>query len=433
MQKGQKADGKGGPDVTTPDARAKFDKPSRLARGRFARSRHEEETLLAAFARRLRMDSQLPISRPRPAVQQKPDVSRVNSIVVWLLAPLGDTLFALPAVRALRRGFPQAHITGVCWTSNRPLLETNPDLDDLLVCTNSTDLPRALAAVQGRAVDLSIGLSNVGSYLCAFHSGAQRVGFHAEGLGWLWDFSFAEDLEGHAIDYCLAVVESLGVDTRGIDRHPQIVLTPDDQAWAETWLGQQGWQPGQILIAIHPGGSHFAAKRWPLTRFTELIARLHTDPNRQVVIVGGQDDGRLAEAILQHLAGVRPPWIAAGKARLRQTAALFGHCQVMVGNDSGPAHLAAAMQTPVVALFGPTSPANFSPYGKDNQVLWKGEMLPCSPCFRFLGGIQQYWPRRLRPGCRMECMQLITVGEVLAAIERVLPARANAGAIHEHS
>lgn len=387
---------------------------------------------MRALARRLRVDGQLPVLRKRPVKDEKPDPGSVRSIVVWLLAPLGDTLFALPAVRALRRAFPHTRITGVCWASNRPLLETNPDLDDLVVCSNSADLPRVFAILQGQAVDLSIGLSNVGSYLCALHSGTRRVGFHAEGLGWLWDFSFTENLEGHAIDYCLAVVESLGVDIRGIDRRPQVFLTPEDREWADNWLLQHGWQPGQLLVAVHPGGSHFAAKRWPLPRFAELITRLHADPNRQVVIVGGQDDRRLAEVILQHLTGVRQPWVAAGEARLRQTAALFARCQVMVGNDSGPVHLAAAMQTPAVALFGPTSPANFSPYGSEHQVLWKGELLSCSPCFRFLGGIQQYWPRQLRPGCRRECMQLITVHEVLLAIERALAARVSAGAVQEH-
>lgn len=420
--------------MRTPDTRAKSTGSSRLAHNRSARGWQEHETLLRALARRLRIDVQLPVLRKRSVSVEKPDPKNVRSIVVWLLAPLGDTLFALPAVRALRRAFPHARLTGVCWASNRPLLETNPDLDDLVVCSSSADLPRVFAVLQGQAVDLSIGLSNVGSYLCALLSGTRRVGFHAEGLGWLWDFTFAEDLEGHAIDYCLAVVESLGVDIRGVDRRPRVFLTPEDREWAESWLRQQGWQPGQLLVAVHPGGSHFAAKRWPLSRFAELITRLHDDPNCQVVIIGGKDDRRLAGEIMEHLTGVRQPWIAAGEARLRQTAALLAHCRVMVGNDSGPAHLAAAMETPVVALFGPTSPANFSPYGPENQVLWKGELLPCSPCFRFLGGIQQYWPRQLRPGCRRECMQLITVEEVLAAARRaLLSGRVDVGAVHEYS
>lgn len=394
-----------------------------------------EKSKVAAFARRLGREAPA-LGRREGSDLEKPDPASVRSIVVWILAPLGDTIFALPALAALRAAFPRAEITGVAWNSNRDLLETSPFLDDLIVCGSSADLPRALAVVQSRPVDLSIGLSNIGSYVCAFHTGVRRVGFHAEGLRWLWDYTFSENLEGHAIDYCLSVVESLGVDVREADRHPQVVLTPGDHAWAESWLARQRWEqppPETSLIAVHPGGSHFSAKRWPLLRFSELITRLHADPARQVVIIGGRDDRRLGEIISRHVRHPRRPWIAAGEARIRQTAALLERCDVMVGNDSGPQHLAAAVGTPVVALFGPTSPTNFRPYGDRHEVIWKGDRLACSPCFRFLGGLQQYWPRRLRPGCRLECMRSITVEDVLGAVERILGARVTAGAHHEHS
>ncbi|MBE3582810.1 MAG: glycosyltransferase family 9 protein [Limnochordaceae bacterium] len=358
--------------------------------------------------------------RPLPP----PDPRSIQAIVVWVLAPLGDTLFATPALHALREGFPSATITGVCWAANRDLLATNPDVDEWISCANSADLPRALSVVQNRPVDLSVGLSNVGSYLAAFHQVPYRIGFHSESLGWLWDFHFPEQLSGHAVDYCLSIVRALGVDTRQVSRRPQLWLLPEDRAWADAFLAAEGWQAGQTLIAIHPGGSHFAAKRWPLRDFSRLIDVLLADPTRQVVLIGGRDDQRLAERIIAGMSGQRRPLIAAGRARLRRTAALLERSAVMVGNDSGPLHMAAAVDTPVVALFGPTSPDNFRPLSSAQRVIWKA--LPCSPCFRFLGGIQQYWPRQLNPRCRRECMSLITVEEVVEAINELV--RVSAGA-----
>jgi heptosyltransferase-2 len=180
-----------------------------------------------------------------------------------------------------------------------------------------------------------------------------------------------------------------------------IGLAPTDLAAADTWLASHGVGPD--FVAIAPG-SVWATKRWPY--YAELAAGL----DRTTVIVGGAEDARLADAIVE--AGRGRAVSAAGALSLRGSAALIRRAAVLITNDSAPLHLATAVGTPVVAVFGPTVPEfGFGPRRTGDIVLGHDE-LPCRPC-------SKHGPATCPLG-HHRCMRDLSARDVAAALARII-------------
>lgn len=350
--------------------------------------------------------------------RERPPFDLVRRIAVWLLCPIGDTLFATPALRGLRKRFPAAHITAITWTSNRDVLAHNPNVDQVLSCKGTAGLPRIIAHLQTNGYELAVGLSNAGSYVALCHKAPYRVGFHSDRLGWLYDFASPERLDVHAAQYCLDVVAALGVEPQSLQL--DWYIAPQERAEARRFL-EQNFGHNLLcppLVAIHPGGKHFAEKRWPIERFATVADALLHQMGAEVLIVGGPDDVPLAEQIVAGISGPKRPIVAVSRTSLRLTAALIENCQLFIGNDSAPLHIAAAVGTKTIGLYGPTTPANFGPLGEGHTAMWRPTS--CSPCFRWLGGFIQYMPRQLDPRCRMQCMDGIPTSDVMEVAARYL-------------
>jgi heptosyltransferase-2 len=198
---------------------------------------------------------------------------------------------------------------------------------------------------------------------------------------------------GHEVERLL----SLAGAGRGAAAAVSLGLTPDDARAADEWLRRRGLSPG--FLALAPG-SIWGTKRWP--GFPELAAAV----DAPVVVVGGADDAILAEAVAARAPG--RVHSAAGELTLRQSAALLARAGVLVTNDSAPLHLATAVGTPVVALFGPTVPAQgFGPRGPRDVALGHGG-LACRPC-------SAHGPQ-VCPLLHHRCMRELSVETVLAAL-----------------
>lgn len=348
---------------------------------------------------------------------ERPDPDNVRRIAVLVLSPIGDTLFATPALRALRQTFRRATIVAVVWTSNRAILSGNPNVDVVLACESTVDLMRLLRSPQWDDFDLAVALSNVGSWFSLLWPRVPKVGFNGRWLHRFYAYSVADYRDIHAVDYCLNVVRAVGADTQ--DHRLEFPLGAGDRRFAREFLAGMGVRRGEggpPLVALHPGGRFYPAKRWPVERFASLATRLQEQWGARVLVIGGKDDAPLAQAIAEQARG--QVLVTAGRLGLRQSAALLEQADVFIGNDSGPLHLANAVGTPVVGLFGPTDPANFGPRTGPHQLV--RHALPCSPCFRWMGGLLQYVPGWRNPGCGFACMRSITVEEVMQAAGRLL-------------
>lgn len=325
-------------------------------------------------------------------------------------------MFGTPALRALRQRFRDACISVITWQSSCEVLRGNPNIDRLFPCNGTLDMAKTVSRLKAEGIDLVVGLSHVGSWLSAAFPGALKVGFNSKRLGWLYAEPVPDTRTVHAIDYCLQVVRSVGAvpDSRRLEFH----ISDKDRETAANWASAQGVSWRRTAVSIHPGGRNFTAKRWRTSGFAAVADRLVEELGAEVIIVGGTDDVPLAQSIADQVRS--RVFIAAGHLSLKQTGALIERCSLFIGNDSAPQHIASAVDTPVVALFGPTDPDNFGPSSSLSSVVTAG--LPCSPCFHWMASPLQYLylssVKRLE--CRHECMSEISPDQVMSAAHQLL-------------
>lgn len=341
----------------------------------------------------------------------------VQRILVIKMSSLGDIIHALPAVSALRQRFPHSRLTWLVKEVWAPILEGNPDIDEIVVVKtpwrNWVDVLRTIR--RGRfdmVVDFQ-GLFRSGA-LGALTGAKTRVGFAAarEGAPWFYthqvplpgDKSFAwRLLKVHAVDRNLAITQSFGGDCSTPVFHlPQL---PEDRIVIERLLQQAGVTPHEHLIAVAPW-TRSPLKAWPQQHFLELSMKLLQRPNVRVVLVGGTSDIGSAEAF--HVLTAQGLINLVGKVSLRQLPLLLKHMQLLVGNDSAPLHLAAGVGIPVLAIHGPTHPSVTGPYPLGKHVIVRTD-LPCSPCGKGRCGNPEY----------LQCLQAIPVDRLLDEIERM--------------
>jgi lipopolysaccharide heptosyltransferase II len=209
----------------------------------------------------------------------------------------------------------------------------------------------------------------------------------------------------HRIDRDLEALKSIGV--RAGSKDPQLRLTPEEMNSADQLLDQLGVQRSQSIMILQPGARYWF-KAWPPERFAELADQLTSQYGCQVLIGGSNQDIDLAQQIRQMAKS--SPIVMAGRTTIKQFAAIAKKSGLFVGSDSGAMHIASAVGTPVVALFGPSNPREWGPRGGPVEVLYKE--IDCRICFH--------------PTCMRgeeNCMKLIAVHEVLGAAQRLIQAR----------
>jgi heptosyltransferase-2 len=229
----------------------------------------------------------------------------------------------------------------------------------------------------------------------------ERVGFADSPAAASYTRRVVRPADGHEVERLLALAGG------ALPAPPvHVALTADDVAEADRWLGARGVAPG--FVAIAPG-SIWGTKRWP--GYAGLAASL----DRPTVIIGGREDARLSADIVAQVPG--RVHSAAGELGLRASAALLARAAVLVTNDSAPLHLATAVGTPIVAVFGPTVPSfGFGPRGRRDQVI-EHPSLGCRPC-------SAHGPR-VCPLGHHRCMRELSVETVAAAVEAMLGAEAH--------
>jgi heptosyltransferase I len=314
----------------------------------------------------------MPLWSPRPPLSDHP----AQRIALIKPSALGDIIHSLPVLTALRRRYPDAHITWVVNIAYQPLLDGHPDLNETLAFDRRLARRGLLAGLhnhvsffrklrQGR-FDLVIDLQGLlRSGLMAGATGAARrvgLGSAREGATWFYtDLIPGAELDRvHAVDRYWRVAEALGV---GHLRKTFHIPIPDSaRSWASAAL-QDCVRP---WLFVGPG-SRWMTKRWPPEHFAALLARAQAEFGGTVLFVGGGDETPLARATAARLTG--PSRDLTAQTSLPQLAALLDWADVMVANDTGPLHLAAALGRPVVAPYTCTRASLTGPYGASAGVV----------------------------------------------------------------
>jgi heptosyltransferase-2 len=314
------------------------------------------------------------------------DPGRTRRVLVRANNWIGDVVMISPAVRALRRRFPEASIAIVAKRWVLEALAGNPFYDELIEYDHEGAhrgaggrwaLARRIRA--GGAVDLAVLFQKAfDAALLAWLARARvRVGYATDARGLLLTHALAPPpRERHHLDAFLDLARAVGCTE--IDPVPVFHVGAAERDFAEDLLRRRGFGGDSPLVALHPGASK-APRAWHAERFAELARRLKARLGARFVIVGGPGEEPVVRQV--HAALEPADFIAPREAPgLRQAAALLARCRLFVGNDSGPMHLAAALDVPTLGLFGPGLPRNTGPRGRAGRVGTIGRDYPCAPC-----------------------------------------------------
>lgn len=208
----------------------------------------------------------------------------------------------------------------------------------------------------------------------------------------------------HRIEEHLLALKPFGIQTEGLG--PVVSIPAAVQDRVDGWMKERGFANGRRLVALGPG-ARSSTKRYPSRFFGDVADFLQKEMNAELILLGDEEDMPIARDISTSL--IRPVWDLAGRTNLQELAALLSRVQCAVTNDSAILHLATAVGTPVVGIFGPTNPAFYRPTGPHDEVVRLD--LPCSPC-----GLAQC-PRTDFP---RECLEALGPDRVIAAVRRIL-------------
>jgi heptosyltransferase I len=301
----------------------------------------------------------------------------LNKFLIVRLGSLGDIIHAVPAAAALRRSFPQASIDWLVDGRHRDLLELVPVVDRRIVVNTSSagSLSSVLGDLRRARYDAALDLQGLlKSAVLARLSGALRViGFPPDLLReraarFLYTET-AGDTAPHVIDKNLSMLKAVGVRMPGIefpldDRHPRMA------AEARSRLGIED---GQRFALINPGAA-WPNKRWPPVYFAEVSRELAKRHDLRSLVLWGPGEEHIAEAVVaasDNTAAISPPTSISDLISLSKAAAL------MISGDTGPMHIAGALGTPLVGIFGPTDPQRNGPWGEDDLVASRYRSCAC--------------------------------------------------------
>jgi lipopolysaccharide heptosyltransferase II len=356
-----------------------------------------------------------------------PEGTRIRRVLVIRLDLIGDVVLSLPVVRALRDAYPGAQIDFLAQPSPAAILAGQPEIAHVL--TIDADGLRSPAGLLRRATreaaldviqrlrrsryDLCVSVSgDFGSVVARLSGARRRVGYAGESYrGMLTDpvpgGRYA--VRRHEVDYVRELARAAGGRDAG-DLLPELSVLPSAAAAVATLLAETGLDSRTgPLIALHAGARNGLAKRWPTAAWAALASRLVERLDARVVLVGAPGDGEIASEIvrLAHAGAVS----LTGHTSLPELAALLARCDLLVSGDSGPLHIACAVGTPVVGLYGPTDPQISGPLGRRAVVL--RQPIWCAPCY----------DASAVADCRFGnpvCMKTLPPEAVLVAVRRLL-------------
>jgi ADP-heptose:LPS heptosyltransferase len=352
------------------------------------------------------------------SIKLRPLPTAPRRILVGLLLPIGDTLLATPALAALRRRFAAAEITALVSASNAGILDGNPDIARRVwvpvrgTGSRARQFLSGVRALRADSYDVIVNLSAASSIVTRLGGRAPARAFlDVTPLWWLVGGTPSYRAR-HAVDhYFHALAPLIGaLPTSPEERVPRLALSADERRAARETLRELGIAASGVRLTMHVGGDGFnGRKRWAPERFAAVAGALAARYDAQVLLIGGRADRALSEAtaaLIPHGAHV-----LAGTTPLKATAALIEASTLFIGNDSVPMHIAAAVGTPALGIFGPSNWEQFAPVGGPgyrSRVVHSD--LRCSPCFHFVGN-DPVW--KVNPCFTYACLKAITPQQVL--------------------
>ncbi|HDL19106.1 MAG TPA: lipopolysaccharide heptosyltransferase II [Bacteroidetes bacterium] len=330
-----------------------------------------------------------------------------KKILIVKLRAIGDVILTTPVFRNLREQFPDAQIDFVVEKPAYPLIQTDKNLNRVFIAPSGKNRTvsrerKFFKEIRREKYDVCIDLfGNPRSALITLFSGAKlRVGYYFRGRKYAYQEKFSSRVsEVHEVEFNLDALRHFNIPIRF--KQPEIHINEVDLAAAHS-IFEKLYTDDFPVAALNPAGS-WPAKKWPLPRFAQLAKMLHEEFHFRFVVLWGP--GELAEAQLLAekigpVAAVHP------ETTLSQQAALLALCQLFIGNDTGPMHIAAAVGISTIGLYGPTNARLQSPYGEKARAVFNPD-IPCLGCDCLTCPL-------------MDCMNYLTPETVFAAAKDLL-------------
>lgn len=339
-----------------------------------------------------------------------------QNIIMRMPNWIGDLVMATPILSDLRKAYPKARITAMCRSPICELLKEDPEIDELFCFSKVSGFGRRsekrniIEKLKQGNYDLGILLTHSFSSAWWFWLGRvrYRLGYECNGRKIILTHSLpfpAQIQNQHLVVTYKTLLGPLGIPISNTP--PRLYLAPKEIEDARILLRQNGVPEHAPLIGINPGATYGSAKCWLPERFRAVTERLLMDKDLYIVYFGDQATVSLCKEICRDLSS--RVINLAGATSLRELASLISLCDVLLTNDSGPMHIADALGTTIVALFGSTSEVVTGPYNQQGSVIHKH--VECSPCY------QRSCPIDFR------CMKRIEADEVYHAIRQALDAK----------
>jgi len=343
------------------------------------------------------------------------EVRKRRRILVIKLGAMGDLILVVPSLRMLKERFPDAAITLLVDRKLAPIVSACPFLDDMILVdrkklSNIFYLLKTARRIRREGFDMSVDLhNNKWTHLLAYLGGAvQRFGFARGRWGFLLnrpDRTF--EVGDSPLRHQFRVLSKVGVTQ--FDDTLELWPKPENLEKAEQMIGMLGPKESTRIIGFVMGSSpNWPSKRWPTEHFVALAKRLLEKYDARIVLIGSPDEADLGNPFYSFGPGKILDLI--GKTELEELPAFFKQFHLVVTGDTAPLHMAAAMNVPIVALFGPTDAKRHAPPAKKIDIL--SHHLPCQPCYEGVCKAKE----------TKACLTHISVEEVFEHCQRALTA-----------
>jgi lipopolysaccharide heptosyltransferase I len=344
------------------------------------------------------------------------------NILIVKLSAIGDVIHTLPALNAIRKHYPDARVTWLVEEDTSALVKGHAALNRVLISkrkswlkglrgpsrwTSVREIYRFIREVRDTRYDLIIDFQGLlkSGVLIAMSKGNRKVGF-GKGMEHQ-EFSYiflneripAVNMDNHALIRGIMLLDAIGIPCSDIEYN--LPVQAQDREVVDSLLVQNGIKNSKLLVAINPVAK-WDTKLWANSKFAELADRLVKQYGANVVFTGSQSDRSTIQDIVSRMDTQATN--LAGDTTLITLAALYEKADLTISTDTGPMHIAAALGTPTVALFGPTAPWRTGPFGSFHQVIRVD--LECNPCFK-------------RQCETIKCMEQISVAQVLAGVREL--------------
>jgi len=357
-------------------------------------------------------------SRVKYSVANKTDIPK---ILLIKLGAVGELVMASPFFEQLRKHFPHSEIVLVVGRSSYAAVEHNPNINRFILADDldlyrgglirrSLEFFRLIFKLRKEEFDLSFVLQRAWPFrlLSCLAGVPVRVGFGRGREDFFLTHATFIHLGKNESESYLDLLRKMGIPA--VFKKTFYYLSDEEKDFLDLFLERYSIVSGEEVIAVAPGGGESAkrtmlTRRWPVQSYIELIQRLQRERSSRVILVGGPGDREVTNHIIQ----ISPDCLDATDLSFGDMASVLRRCNLFVGNDSAPLHIASSMGIPCVGIFGPTDPHQWAPHDQNSRVIVKP--VECHPCF-----IDETFPR-----CsHIRCLTSVSVDDVWQQLGSIL-------------